>query len=239
MTSEGLEVSWEDIGIAFSIPQGAVPDNEELKLSVRPCLAGPFGLPLGYKLTSPVYIISPHFHFKKDIQLVIYHFANLKTDEDTENMSFLSAPSSPQSTGSRLRYEFKSLKGGVFQKNESFGTISLRHFCAASTGSSSRKRPFDYASVSDTEDTPEPKRLQVNNLESSTKGKATSKLNEVLPLLASLPVSCRTFFPSSGVSLLYSVRLYRDSPPVGPCTRAVFCIILNQALYRNVRNVHY
>ena len=130
VTSEGLEISWKDIGITFNIPPGAVPEDKELKLIVRPCLTGPFKAPDGNELTSPVYIISPAFDFIKDIQLVLYHFANVESDKDCEHMSFITAPSS---TGSQPQYRFKQLKGGVFLKRQHFGTIYLRHFCGLAT----------------------------------------------------------------------------------------------------------
>ncbi len=59
-------ISWEEFGIAFDIPPGAVPeDREPLELTVRPCLAGPFNPPDGYKLTSPTYVISPAFNLSR------------------------------------------------------------------------------------------------------------------------------------------------------------------------------
>ncbi len=148
VTSEGMEISWKDIGIAFSIPPGAVPDDEELQLTVRPCLAGPFQPPDGYEFMSPTYIISPAFDFIKDIQVVIYHFVIMQSDDDCECMTFLSAATTPVYEGSQPQYKFKPLIGGMFQQNERFGAISLRHFCALSAACPSCKRPRD----SDTEE---------------------------------------------------------------------------------------
>ncbi len=139
VTSEGAVISWEGFGISFGIPPGAVPeDKEPLRLSVRPCLAGPFDPPDGYKFTSPVYLISPAFNFIKDIQLVIYHFADLQSDEDCEHMSFVSAPSFPQPAQSQSQYKFKRFKGGAFQKRQPFGTIHLRHFCLMANASNGK-----------------------------------------------------------------------------------------------------
>ncbi len=140
VTSKGMEISWEDIGIAFSIPPGAVPDDKPLQLIVRPCLTGPFDPPDGYEFTSPTYIISPAFDFIKDIQVVVYHFAILESDDSCECMTFLSAATTPVYKGSQPQYKFKPLKGGVFQKSQCFGTISLRHFCKVSIARK-RKRP--------------------------------------------------------------------------------------------------
>ncbi len=141
VTSDGWEISWEDIGIAFSIPPGAVPDGELLQLTVRPCLTGPFEPPAGYELMSPTYIISPAFDFVKDIKMVMYHFVVLESDNDCERMTFLSAPTTPVYEGSQPQYKFKPLGGGVFQRNQHFGTISLQHFCDMTIGRNSLLTP--------------------------------------------------------------------------------------------------
>ncbi len=144
VTSEGMEISWEDIGIAFSIPPGAVPDDEQLQLTVRPCLTGPFEPPVGYEFMSPTFIVSPAFDFVKDIQMVVHHFAILESGNDCECMTFLSAPTTPVYEGSQPQYKFKLLMGGMFQRSQHFGTISLRHFCEITTAQQqqSRKRPL-------------------------------------------------------------------------------------------------
>lgn len=93
-------------------------------------------------LNSPVpqvYIISPAFNFAKEIQLIIYHFAFLRSREDCEYMSFLSASSCPQYVDSQPVYKFKELRGGGLCEWKSFGSISLRHFCLVSTGSSGKQ----------------------------------------------------------------------------------------------------
>ncbi len=140
-----MEISWEDIGIAFNIPPGAVPDDELLQLTVRPCLTGPFEPPFGYEFMSPTFIVSPAFDFIKDIQMVVYHFGVLESVDDCERMTFLSAPTTPVNTtpvyeGTQPQYKFTPLRGGVFQRNQHLGTISLRHFCEITTARLSRKR---------------------------------------------------------------------------------------------------
>ncbi len=129
-----MEISWEAIGISFSIPPGAVPEDTPLLLTVQPCLTGPFHPPDKYQFTSPSYIVSPEFQFTKDIKMVVHHFINLSNDDDCARMTFLSAPSSPTYEGHQPQYRFKVLRRGVFHKKEKFGTISLRHFCVITTG---------------------------------------------------------------------------------------------------------
>lgn len=199
VTSDGGEIYWKDAGIAFSIPPGAVPEGESLKLSVRSCLTGPFQPPDGCKFTSPAFVISPEFNFVNDIQLEIHHFAKLRNDRDCNNMSFVSSPCRPQYSGSQPHYQFKPLRGGAFLPGQPFGKISLRHFCILSTVS---------------------------------QGKAVL-------LIAFNTLQYSYFFvlchADADVSFVYSARLYRDSLPPGPCTRAVFTMTLGQPDYCEVK----
>lgn len=127
VSSKGREISWDSIGIAFSIPPGAVP--KEGHLTVQPCLAGPFELPDQYQLVSPTYHVSATCAFAKDIEMVVYHSVELKSEDDCKQMVFVSAPSAPTLRKDQPRYKFTVLEGGVFDQNESFGAINLRHFC--------------------------------------------------------------------------------------------------------------
>ena len=141
VTSEGYHGNWgEEIGIVFAIPPGAVPQGKKLELSVWPCTAGPFQLPEGYELASPVYLITPSFNFLCDITVTMYHFCAVETEIDSENMAFLSSPTT-SCTGKHQQpyYQFKVLGKGTFKPSESCGFIKLKHFCNTATGAK-RKR---------------------------------------------------------------------------------------------------
>ena len=126
----------------FNIPPGAVPEGRELDLSVWPCFDGPFLLPDGYELASPVFLISPTFEFSQEITLTLWHFSNLETVEDSERMVFLSAPSTPHTkrAGKKPAYEFRVLGNGVFEPRRNYGQISLTHFCFGGIGRSKHKK---------------------------------------------------------------------------------------------------
>ena len=87
MTSDGGTISWKEIG--FNIPPGAVPEGQDFELRVWPCLSGPFVLPDGYQLASPIYLITPSFEFVKDVRLSIAHFAGLDSGSDCSHMTFI------------------------------------------------------------------------------------------------------------------------------------------------------
>ena len=143
MTSAGGHINWwQEIGVKFDIPPGAVPEGKELDLSVWPCVKGPFQLPIGYELASPVFLISPSFQFSSSITLTMGHFSNLTTEEDCQRMVFLSAPTNPyvRETDNSHWYQFRIFRKGVFSPHHEYGQVSLTHFCYATIGCK-RKEP--------------------------------------------------------------------------------------------------
>ena len=128
VTTDGGKITWKEIGIEIDIPPGAVPKGKNLHLQVRPCLSGPFVLPKGYQLASPVYLIAPAFEFLQKVKLSIAHFVGLESSSDCDCMTIISSSSSPMSTP-KPRYTFKVMNGGIFKKKHNCGFIYLKHFC--------------------------------------------------------------------------------------------------------------
>ena len=126
----------------FDIPPCAVPEGKELELTVWPCHDGPFHLPEDYELASPVFLVSPSFEFSCEINLTMYHFSNLETEEDCERMVFLSSPTAPNMklAGEKPAYQFRVLGRGVFKPHRNYGQISLTHFCNVGAGRRKRKK---------------------------------------------------------------------------------------------------
>ena len=161
VTSEGKVISWDDdIGIRFSIPPGAVPEGEKLHLTVRPCLNGPFVLPQDHDLASPMYLIQPACDFKEEVELSMSHFANIKSDDDIESMTFVLAQSKPVRGRSGPEYRLRVFQNGVFRETKSSGTISLKHFCLLGVG---RKRAH-----SEDDDIPEAERNVVKKIKGTS-----------------------------------------------------------------------
>ena len=133
VTSAGKEISWADIGIKINIPPGAIPEDKPITVSVRPCLSGPFELPEDYELSSPVYAISPGLEFSKDVKLFMAHFADLQSEDDCKNMTFLTTESSSL-PGDSHPYRLLVQNNGVFKIGSRKGEISLKHFCKKAIG---------------------------------------------------------------------------------------------------------
>ena len=118
----------EDIGLRIDIPPGAVAKDKKLRLTVQPCLSGPFILPEDHELVSPVYMIETATDFSKGVHLSIEHCLGELESEDCGDMTFISAPSTPTCT--TPEYKFSALQNGVFEKGSLEGTIVMNHFCA-------------------------------------------------------------------------------------------------------------
>ena len=145
----------QDMGISISVPEGSLsPSEEPLDLHIRPCFRGPFRLPKEYKPASPAYLIhhSKKTNFHKDITVRIHHYACLGSEEDCEEMTFLSASSTPEYIESHQDegvvhpvYTFKKIRGdnGKFRPGDQVGEISLRHFCILEIVRRKRSREED------------------------------------------------------------------------------------------------
>ena len=134
-------INLEKVGASLTFPENSLPPTEPpVEVAIEPCFSGSFIMPDGIESTSPAYVIKPNrkVKFEKDIVLKIRHNANLQTEEDCENMVFLSASSTPEYRGSTPVYVFKEItdKKGLFRPGQEkpLGEIQLNHFSIITTG---------------------------------------------------------------------------------------------------------
>ena len=133
------ECTLEGMGISVSIPQDSLTSAEEsLALQIYPCFSGPFELPEECESASPAYLIkhSRRVEFQIDVIVKIHHYACLETEEDCDDMVFLSASATPELRETGPVYVFKEIKEakGVFKPEYQIGEIALRHFCLLKVG---------------------------------------------------------------------------------------------------------
>ena len=209
VTSSGATIDrLQDMGISISVPEGSPsPSEEPLDLQIRSCFRGPFRLPKEYESASPAYLIrhSKKANFHEDITIRIHHYACLESEEDCEEMAFLSASSTPEYIESHQDegvvhpvYTFKKIRGdnAKFKPGDQVGEISLRHFCIIKVGK--RKRRGTSARAES---------------EKKHKGSAHN--------------------PYAGNQRLYSSRLYKNILHRGEVS-SVFCICLFAPIYMQV-----
>jgi hypothetical protein len=105
--------------------------DEDVTVSIRSCLSGPFELPDGYELVSPAYLIEVTRRPEKlqKFTLKIDHFASLQSEDDCEMMSFISAPRPRDSKKPVYVFEIIKSRGIEFKPECDYGEIETRHFC--------------------------------------------------------------------------------------------------------------
>ena len=147
VTTKEKTIDLEEVGISLSIPEDALPPTDPpLQLEIQPCFSGSFDVPPDIELVSPAYVVDPSrkVSFQKKVLVKMWHHANLKTEEDCEDMVFLSASTSPEYRGDTPVYVFREIEGakGSFRPGEEqpIGQIALKHFCALAVG---RKRKHE------------------------------------------------------------------------------------------------
>lgn len=149
------EVTFErlkDMGISISVPENSLNSQEEPSgLHIHPCLSGPFELPDDYQSASPAYLVNPSnkTDLQKDITIRIQHYVNLLSQEDCEDMAFLSASSTPEYRESSPGpvYTFNKIPGakGVFRPGDQVGEIALRHFGILKAGKRKREEAASHS----------------------------------------------------------------------------------------------
>ena len=146
ITSDKRIINLEEVGISLTFPENSLPSNEPtVEVAIQPCFSGSFIMPDDVESMSPAYVIKPNrkITFQKDVVLKIRHYANLQTEEDCEDMVFLSASSTPEYRGSTPVYVFKEIKKArtLFRlgQDQPVGEILLKHFCATKIGKRKRK----------------------------------------------------------------------------------------------------
>ena len=78
--------------IKLEVPENALHKFESVAIEMQACLGGPFDIPDDVTLVSPVFKITPHFTFLREVSLTITHFANLESAKDCEELVLLTSP---------------------------------------------------------------------------------------------------------------------------------------------------
>ena len=102
-------VDIHNLGITLSVDQKE-SNVKSMEMAIYPCLTGPFIFPADYKAVSPAYFLKATSEFHCDIKAYVQHFASLKSDEDCQDMKFLSANLNPLYKEGKPLYLFSEIK---------------------------------------------------------------------------------------------------------------------------------
>ena len=108
----------------INVPQDTLSPTETCEIELTALVGGRFQLPDQTELVSAVYRISLSKPLLKPVKLEIQHCLHLVAQDDTNCLSFATAPNQKSS----LPYQFKLVEGGQFNLNEQHGSIYLQEF---------------------------------------------------------------------------------------------------------------
>ena len=130
--SDPVTISPPGHGVSLKIPPNAIQSSDKpVNVSLQTCLSSSvFQYPEGCTPLSAVYHISSDMAFDKDVELTFEHFAELETDKQVNEMTFLGAEA--QGEG---KYIFVPMGSGEFKVGGHKCTISTRQFSFISAGS--------------------------------------------------------------------------------------------------------
>ena len=141
VTNKETNIDLQQVGITLSAPKDALASTDPpLQLEIWPCFSGPFDVTQDIELVSLAYIVKPSWEgaFQKEVLVKIWHHVNLESEEDCEDMVFLSASTSPQCKEGSPVYTFREIKGAKSSfrpgEEEPAGKIALKHFCILAVG---------------------------------------------------------------------------------------------------------
>ena len=83
-------------GIELQIPGHAIKQGESVEFTIQGCIDGPFELPEDVHFASPVFVITPHYHFEREVTLWEDIYIHLQSYEDCKEVVFLTSPSKPK-----------------------------------------------------------------------------------------------------------------------------------------------
>ena len=82
-------------GIEVQIPGRAIKQGQCIEFTIQGCIDAPLELPEDVSFASPVFMITPHYQFEREVTLWGDIYINLQSYEDCKELVFLTSPSEP------------------------------------------------------------------------------------------------------------------------------------------------
>ena len=119
--------------------QGTFHQSETCEVAVKALVGGMFQFPQDTQLVSATYAISFADELLQPVTLEIQHCVLLKSKEQFKYLSFMIA----QIDESAPPYKFQIVKGGKFNIDNQYGSITRQKFCLVGIGKTSNDDSSD------------------------------------------------------------------------------------------------
>ena len=121
---------WEQFGFKMQFQQGTLRQSETCEVAVKALVGGMFQFPQNTQLVSATYAISFSDELLHPVMLEIQHCVLLKSKEQFKDLSFMIG----QRNESTPPYKFQFVKGGKFNIDNQYGSITRQKFCLVGIG---------------------------------------------------------------------------------------------------------
>ena len=113
-------------GIELRIPGRAIKREDSVEFTIQACIDGPFELPEDVHLITPVYVISPHYEFQREVTVFIDSFSHLQSSED---LVFMTSPTKREEDehGSYWKFTISERKPSRVSVHRI--SLDVPHFC--------------------------------------------------------------------------------------------------------------
>ena len=139
--SSGGTISGE--GIKLLIPDKAIMDGHSIEITIQGCIDGPFELPDGITLASPVYRVAPHYNFLRKVTILMEYFIYLQSDQDCKDLVLLTS-TRKSSVESHLRFQVTEADLHWLPQSQ-YVQVFVTHFCMIALGTGKRGEiKFEY-----------------------------------------------------------------------------------------------
>ena len=118
-------------GVQLRIPPKAIKRRTSLEISLQGCISGPFSLPEGIQLASPVFLVkcTPQYQFQRELMLTMHHFVLLQNHEQCEDMVLLMSPERKVEDKDYIYWKFDFCDQPLqCFPHASYGEVELTHF---------------------------------------------------------------------------------------------------------------
>ena len=119
-----------DNGVEITVAPRAVPLGTTVSVKVQPSFAPKdvFVMPQGIHSASPSYLITSGSKLDGDVTLTLEHHVRVSTDDDANDLMFLQADTTPQTSDSASVYEYKEVPESrtEFLPGETTGRLTTR-----------------------------------------------------------------------------------------------------------------
>ena len=143
-THDGRHYYDEANNFSLDIPEGAIPEGDNITIDIGVALYGPFQYPEGLRPVSPVFWVcvrgQKSFCFLKPVTVTMQHFLNLKNHDDIESLEVTFLKGDHELNMQQL-HKFQKTEGYFFvDPLKKCGKLQITHFCSLCISSQISRR---------------------------------------------------------------------------------------------------